>query len=83
VSTELEVHNAVIDLVGAHRAQQAHQHGQQAHQHIDDDWILVSGRKSTQKPKTSNDWINGTSTKLTQKLHTANAHVEHGTNKVS
>jgi hypothetical protein len=46
-------------------------------------WIQVSGRKSTQKPKTSNYWINGTSSKSTQKLHTANAHVEHGTHKVS
>jgi len=49
---------------------------------IDEGWIQVSGRKSTQKPKTSNYWINGTSSKSTQKLHTANAHVEHGTSKV-
>jgi hypothetical protein len=83
MSTELKVHNAIIELVGDQLEQQAHQHGQQAHQHVDEDWILISGRKSTQKPKTSNVWLNGTSTKLTQKLHTANAHVEHGTKKVS
>jgi hypothetical protein len=90
MSTELKVHNAIIELVGdqleqqAHQhGQPAHQHGQPAHQHVDDDWILISGRKSTQKPKTSNVWLNGTSTKLTKKLHTANAHVEHGTKKVS
>jgi hypothetical protein len=83
MSTELKVHSEIIELVGGQLEQQAHQHGQPAHQHDDEDWILISGRKSTQKPKTSNVWLNGTSTKLTQKLHTANAHVEHGTHKVS
>ena len=51
-------------------------------QHIPSDWIIITGRKSTQKPKTSNYWIKGTSIKSTQKLHTANAHVEPGTSKV-
>jgi hypothetical protein len=36
MSTELEVHNAIIKLVGDHHEQQAHQLGQQAHQHVED-----------------------------------------------
>jgi len=51
-------------------------------QPIDEGWIQVSGRKSTQKPKTSNYWIKGTSSESTQKTTYANAHVEAGTSKV-
>jgi hypothetical protein len=47
------------------------------------DWITVSGRKSTQKPNTSNYWIKDSSNNCTQKPHTVNAPVSHGTKKVS
>jgi Reverse transcriptase (RNA-dependent DNA polymerase) len=51
-------------------------------QPIDEGWIKVPGRKSTQKPKTSNYWTKGISSESTQKATYAIAHVEAGTSKV-
>jgi hypothetical protein len=51
-------------------------------QPIEEGWIKVPGRKSTQKPKTSNYWTKGISSQSTQKATYANVHVEAGTNKV-
>jgi hypothetical protein len=51
-------------------------------QPIDEGWIKVPGRKSTQKPKTSNYWTKGISSESTQKATYTIAHVEAGTSKV-